>query len=388
MTIAAGSRHSMGYIAEVTYGTTPATPTFTYLRHKSTSLGLSKSSFQSEELRTDRQISDFRHGTKSVGGDIAVELSSQSFDDFIQAALGGTWAVKATKTATTISAAAADNSYNDSGNGFVTAGFEVGDHVVVTGFTGNVANNIADGVITAVTAGKITIGGTDGDVIVDDAAGESVTIATISDKCDVGTTRRYFTIERKFADITQYLRYTGSEINTMALSVQPEGIIGVTFGIVGQAEATDTAIISGATYSAATTTSPMDGFSGSITEGGSAIAVVTEVTLNLDNALQPLFVVGSDETIFPSIGRSNVTGTLTAYFENATLRNKFINETESALTFTVGDGTNTMKFICPRIKYSGGQPDVGGEGPVTLSMPFQALLDSTTNTNLRVIRSN
>jgi hypothetical protein len=81
-----------------------------------------------------------------------------------------------TMTATTLSALASDNSYNDSANGFVTGGFEVGMRVKVTGFTGNVANNISSATITALTAGKMTIGGTDGDVIVDDAAGESVTI--------------------------------------------------------------------------------------------------------------------------------------------------------------------------------------------------------------------
>lgn len=82
-----------------------------------------------------------------------------------------------TITAVTISAAAADNSFNDSANGFVAAGFEVGNRVKVAGFTGNVANNIVVGIVTALTAGKMTIGGTDGDVIVDDAAGESVTIS-------------------------------------------------------------------------------------------------------------------------------------------------------------------------------------------------------------------
>jgi hypothetical protein len=81
-----------------------------------------------------------------------------------------------TITATTISAAASDNSYNDSGSGFVTAGFAVGDRVKVSGFTGNTANNIFVGIVTALTTAKMTIGGTDGDVIVDDAAGESVTI--------------------------------------------------------------------------------------------------------------------------------------------------------------------------------------------------------------------
>lgn len=82
-----------------------------------------------------------------------------------------------TKTATTLSALASDNSYNDSGAGFVTAGFAVGDYVNVSGFTGNAANNIYSAKITALTTSKMTIGGTDGDVIVDDAAGESVTIS-------------------------------------------------------------------------------------------------------------------------------------------------------------------------------------------------------------------
>lgn len=98
-------------------------------------------------------------------------------------ALNGAEAVEVSKlsatvkrTATTISAQASDNSFNDSGSGFVTAGFAVGNSVRVEGFTGNVANNIYTGNITALTASKMTIGGTDGDVIADDAAGESVTI--------------------------------------------------------------------------------------------------------------------------------------------------------------------------------------------------------------------
>jgi hypothetical protein len=79
-------------------------------------------------------------------------------------------------TATTLSAAASDNSYNDSAAQFVAEGFAVGDSVKVTGFTGNAANNIFTGRITALTTSKMTIGGADGNVIVDDAAGESVTI--------------------------------------------------------------------------------------------------------------------------------------------------------------------------------------------------------------------
>lgn len=98
----------------------------------------------------------------SIDGNELVEISKRSTTVFL--------------TASTISASAADNSFNDSAGGFITAGFAVGNSVRVEGFTGNVANNIFSATITSLTANKMIIGGADGDVIVDDAAGESVTI--------------------------------------------------------------------------------------------------------------------------------------------------------------------------------------------------------------------
>lgn len=80
-----------------------------------------------------------------------------------------------TISGTTISATNAGNTYDDSGNGFVSAGFAADDYVNVTGFS-NAANNIYSAQITAIAAGTMTIGGTDGDVIVDEAAGNTITI--------------------------------------------------------------------------------------------------------------------------------------------------------------------------------------------------------------------
>ncbi len=97
-----------------------------------------------------------------------------------------------TITATTISAAASDNSYNDSGSGF--GSFGVGDQIIVTGFTGNAVNNIFSATVTAATAAKLTIGGADGDVIVDEAAGDSVTITKWASAWeDMTTLTAYFT---------------------------------------------------------------------------------------------------------------------------------------------------------------------------------------------------
>lgn len=302
--MANGSRHSMRIVAEATYGVTPATPAFKPVRITGTTLGLSKESLQSEEIREDRQIADFRQGSNAVAGDISVEVSYTSFDDILEGLLCGTW---------------------------------------------------TDNVLKA------------------------------------GILRRSFTVERFFADIAPadkpYHRFTGVEFNTLELSITANAMVTATFGAVGQGMATAVAALAGATYALPTTTSPMDSFTGTLKEAGVPIAVVTEITINLENGIEPRYVVGSKQSIQPSIGRSNCTGTLTAFFENSTLLDKFINETESSLEFELPDAAgNKLMVTLPRIKYSGGQPDVAGEGPVTLAMPFQALLDSVTLSNIIITR--
>lgn len=310
--MADGSRHSMRMVAEATYGTTPANPVFNYIRHTGTTLGLSKEALQSEEIRDDRQITDFRHGARQVGGDINFELSYGSFDVILEALLGGTWDADAPSAGT--------------------------------------------------------------------------------DQLKAGTTRRSFTVERYFGDIQSadkpYHRFSGVEFNTLQLQVNANAMVTGTVGVVGKDLTTATAIVAGATYTDASTTSPLDSFTGTLNEAGTPIAVITEIQLNLDNGLDPRFVVGSKTTLRPSIGRSNISGQITAYFENSLLLDKFINETESDIEFNLPDGAgNNLKIKLPRIKYNGGQPDVQGEGPITLSMPFQALLDDTTGTNIIIERT-
>lgn len=300
MTIATGSRHNLAYVAESTFGTTPSTPGFQNLRHTGTTLGLSKDAIESEELRDDRQIAHFRHGNKNVSGDVNIELSYGTFDDFIEAALAGTWATNILKA---------------------------------------------------------------------------------------GTTRRSFTIERHHEDIGKYLRSTGCSINTLSLSVAPNSMITGSFGVIGSGFTAAGSAITGSTYTAETTTAPFDSFTGSITEGGSSIAIVTGLELSIDNGMEALYVVGQDTTLEPSIGKSTVTGSVTAYFEDITLLNKFVNETESSLQFTLTDSAGKdYIFLMPKIKYNSGNPEAAGPGAVTISLDFVALYDSTALTQLKITR--
>lgn len=385
--MANGSRHSMRYVPEATYGTTPATPAFKPIRHTSTTLGLSKESLQSEEIRDDRQIADFRHGAYQVGGDVNIELSFGSFDDLLEASLLGTWTP--TKTTGSATLAATVGTITRSTGSFLTDGFAVNDVVINSGFT-NAGNN-GRFRVSAVVALTLTLTALEGQTMVVEAAAAARQIDSLRAKLKAGTVRRSFTVERYFGDILSadkpYHRFTGVEFNTLALAISANAMITGTFGVLGQNMTTATAIVSGATYANPTTSSPLDSFTGSLNEAGTPIAVITEIQLNIENGLEARFVVGSKASIRPAIGRSNCSGTITAYFENSLLLDKFINETESNIVFELPDGTNSKYVITlPRIKYNGGQPDVEGEGPITLSMPFQALLDSTTQTNIQIER--
>lgn len=299
MAFASGGFHGLSYTPETVFGETPSTPEMVSLRHTSCSLVLSKDSFQSDELRSDRQISDLRHGVQRVQGDIGIELSYGEYDPLLEMALFGTWN---------------------------------------------------------------------------------------SDVLKVGTTAKSATIERAFADINQYGVFTGCMASSFRLSVTPNSIVTGTITLAGK----------GATYSgtaldampaASLTNSPFDSFSGAILEGGATTAIVTGIEISLDNGLQPAFVIGSNKAAAMTPGRSNLTGTISAYFENLSALNKFINETESSLQFTLGDGAaKSYTFVLPRIKYTGGDNPTNGEGPMVLSMPFQALYDSVTGTNLKITR--
>lgn len=299
MSFATGGFSGINYVAESVWGTTPTTPDMVALRNTGTSLVLSKDSFQSEELRSDRQISDLRHGTQQTSGDINFELSYGEFDPFIEAALFGTWATNELKA---------------------------------------------------------------------------------------GTDEHFFTVEREQTDISQYGVFTGCYINTMNLSIAANAIVTGSFGIVGK-EASYSGTPLDADPTASQTASPFDSFTGELKEGGATIAVVTSIDLTIDNGVEPTFVVGSNTSARNVAGRSNVTGTVTAYWEDASLLNKFINETESSIELTLGNGTSESYVIeLPRIKYSGGDNSVSDEGPIEISMPFQALYDDTEDTNIVITR--
>ena len=87
--VAAGSQTDLGFVEEVCYGEIPPTPVLLTCRRRSTTLGLTKEAYDSEEIQSDRMLSDSRHGIRRGGGDVVTEISPGSHAPFYQAAASG-----------------------------------------------------------------------------------------------------------------------------------------------------------------------------------------------------------------------------------------------------------------------------------------------------------
>jgi hypothetical protein len=302
MAFAQGSRSSLAYIAESTFGTTPSNPTLANLPINSHSLDLTKDRVEGNEIQADRMPRVDRHGNRQAGGSIEVDLRKGDFDAFMESAF-------------------------------------------LSSFSTNVLK--------------------------------------------IGTTPKYFSIEDRAADISQYRLFKGMSVSTMSVSIAPNQMVTGTFEMVGKDMTQSGTSATASPVTAASANAPFDSYSGVISDGGSGIAIVTSLEFSLSNSFAPTFVVGSASTPQLEYGRAVVEGTMTVYYEDATLINKFLNETESSIEVTVDDptGSSDYTFLFPRVKYNGASVPLANPQSRLITLPFVALYDSTENTNLKLTRS-
>ena len=378
-----GSRRQLTYIAEVTPGTSPASG-YALLRNLGGGgINVTKQTLVSNEYRSDRAISSIRHGNKAPALDIPFELSYTSFDTALEAALFGAWTVAYALSSLTCTVDATAKTFTVAAADFVTSGVAVGDKIVTTGFAA--AGNNGTFTVSAVAATIITCATATG--LVNVTGDTDVAITTTRYYLKQGTTAKYLSIEEGFTDIAQYQVMAGSLCNTMSLNVAPNAMVTGSFSFLGLSTTAFSGTSIDATPDAAPTTQPFDSFTGSITEGGAAIATVTGLTLNLQNGLEHYFALFDVDPYKIGTGRANLTGSVSLYFEDATMINKFLNETASALIFSLTDlAGNVLTCTIPAIKYTGGTKSMT-ENNVIVDLPFQAYYDSTQATAIRFDRN-
>ncbi len=380
------NRVSLYLYEETTFNETPAAPTMDTLRVTGESLKHKKLTAESEEINDNRQITDQLEVGVGAEGGINFELSYATFDKLLAGALCKA-PVSATITASTISAAAADNSINDSGNGFVAAGFVAGMFARIYGFTGTPANNgIAE--ILTVTAGKITLANAaaGGVTLVDDAVGESVTVK--GKMFRDGTTKKSFLLERKYADVSEFVSYRGMRVSSLTLDIVARQKITGAFSVLGAKGLAAAATVSGGLNAKNTNPIFVAGANvGSIREGGASLTTaIKEVHLQVENNLRENDKIDSKEVDDIALGTSRITLKLVLYFRSRTMYEKFQNHTQSSFTVRLTDSANNVIILTIRkLKYGDSDISAGGANQeVMCPLDALALADATTGCQLQV----
>lgn len=299
---AGGAQIAYYYVAETTYGVTPATsPAFLPLRFTGCTLALQANTLSTDELRHDRHRAVARRGQTAVSGDITAELSYGSYDDLIAAALCSPWTTNVTQ---------------------------------------------------------------------------------------VGTTRTSFSILKRNLDIGLDTIYTGCEVSQLKLACPLQEKVTATFTIIGADEEEYTAP-SGASFGTPSTTDFMTTFDGSFSIGGTAFHAGTDLNLTLNNNMDAKYSLFQRNAYAIKLGMADVTGDLSAYIEDDTLKGYFRSETDEALVVTLTDASssgNDYVITIPRGRFLTATDTMNGDDLVIQKLDWRALLDDVTGTELKIQR--
>lgn len=205
----------------------------------------------------------------------------------------------------------------------------------------------------------------------------------------VGNEKRSFAVEEGFTDVAQFRTFNGVTFNTLSMEITPDALVQASFSTMGSAASAFTGTSIDVSPTAIT---PKDKFfheGGTITEGGSTVAYITAISFELTNGLTGNYALGSTAYRSMSLGKVAVTGTVTALFEDATLYNKYRNNTESTLSVALvaGSPAETLTFAFPKVKYTSGALTRAESGPVLVELGFEAVYDTTAASTLTITRS-
>jgi hypothetical protein len=384
------NRTQMYYLAESSWGVTPASA-MTEMRFTSESLSYGITTKSSDEIRSDRQVTDLILTGADAAGGVNWELSYGTYDPFFVAALqSAAWSTTVAVSATDIAAATTGNKYVAASTDFTTKNITPGQWIKVAGYAG--ANNNGFKRVVSVTITDLVVE-VQGAALVTEAA--PVGAVTMKGACiRNGVTETSFTLERCHADVTQFFTYRGMVPESMDMKLAAGSVITGSFAFKGKDGVLAATTKGTGTANAASTTQVINAVSNvaNIIEGSTLAAMsgvyVNSLDVSLKNNVRSLTGIGSLGAVDLGYGRCDVTGTLKAYFINNTLYDKYINNTRTGLSYRMADAAgNTYIVTIPTIEFSSAKVNAGGGNQdVTVDIGWTGLRDVTLGHTIQIDR--
>jgi hypothetical protein len=377
---------SIGFIKENTWGVTPTTPRLKGLRITGEDLMHEKETIQSQEVRADRQVADLVEVGVQASGGFEFELSYGSFTQFLIAALFATplvinlSAVTCDLTASSQLVEGAAGDFDD---------IPVGATVKVAGATTPANNGLklvvskeSDGSALTLAAGSIT------------ANESAVDLDFTGTHLRNGTTRSSFTLERRLitsAGADFFQTFLGQTVDSMDLAFESKQMVTGSFAFLGKIGGAGDSSVDGAVaasgYDPADTTPVMNATANIGTflfDNQASSEFLKSLSLTIANGLRGKDSMGTKGNFDIGVGTFEVTGSLSAYFLNNVLYQKYLDHANVALSWRVTDALgNTIVFTLPRLKLATSDPKVEGRNTdVMVNADFTAILDPVTQATM------
>jgi len=376
MSLGDTSKSQVRYLKEVTWGVTPASA-MKNMRFTGESLKFRIDTTKSNEIRSDRQITDNVAVGAGAEGGINFELSFGAIDDLLEGVLQKAWSTAVNMSGITFAAVATGNKFTDTGNGFVAAGIVAGQWIKVAGFTPAANNGFFR--VESVAAGEIVVSG---GTLVSEVAGDTVTIK--GQHIHNSNVAASFTLEKEFSDLTQFISYTGMRVGDFSLEFATAAIVTGAISFMGKSGAIAGVTVGTGNPIAAPTADVMNAVSNvlGIFEGATLAELTSKMSklgISVKNSLRGQNAIGTLGNVGIGTGRCDVSGTLSAYFENDTLYAKFLANTTTGLAWRAQDAVGNAYIISvPKVKLSDGTVVAGGaDQDVMADFSWQAVMHAT-----------
>ncbi|MBX9943482.1 MAG: hypothetical protein K2Y40_05330 [Reyranella sp.] len=192
-----------------------------------------------------------------------------------------------------------------------------------------------------------------------------------------GSTIQPLTLEEKLENgaTDLYFRSVGAFVESMSLQASNGQPAQLSFGIRHLSHATDSAIISGATYAAPDPGDPPMTPADFLVNNGFGLTApkVQSLTLNIRNNAYDIFGFGSNEPSENGLGQLDIEGSISLYFKSLAQYTAFLGAggTE-ALDITMGSvATNKYQLQIPKCDvWNPQRSDPGPSGPIMLDLTF------------------
>lgn len=385
---AQGIAKKVSYKKETTFGELPGVSGAKQLRRTSADFNLTKENFSSNELSTHRMNSTLRHGVRSADGSLAGELSPGSYADFLASVVARDWtAVVGTASAeVTIAASGTNFTITRTAGDYLTDGFLVGQVVRMTGAGLNAANVGNNLLVLGVTATVLTVQVLSATALVAEGPISTVAIAPagkITYTPMSGHTDDSYTLEEFYSDISESVVFGGMKPANFNVTIPASGLVTTDMSFMGKGISQSGNTEYFTSSAPVSTTDAFTAVQGTLLVNGSAAGCITDISVAIARAQEMAQCIGSNDVSEIFTGKITVTGSLSAYFSDATLRNYFDDESEVTIVVALTTGeekdADVMSFAMSRVKFTNsGYTDA--ELGVTQSLDFEALL-MDTNTN-------